>query len=66
MRARTTAKDGDKDMRSERGPRGKKGRCRIVCEGLRAYPIVFRRVEQRKSEGKAKREKEREERRREI
>lgn len=40
MRARTTAKDGDKDEGSARGLEGKRGGRRIVCERLRAYPIV--------------------------
>lgn len=35
MRARTTAKDGDKDKRSEREARGKEERRRIVCERIR-------------------------------
>lgn len=45
MRARTTAKDGDKDKRSEREVRGKEGRRRIVCERLRTYLIASKRVE---------------------
>jgi len=48
MRARTTAKDGDKESRKE-GIEGRRGD-RIMCESLRVYPTVSKRVEQRKSE----------------
>lgn len=51
MRARTTAKDGDKGKGSERVAGGKEGggERRIVYERLRAYSIVSKRVERRKS-----------------